>query len=61
MLTNPIIIFGSSRSFGKTREAVQTIIGDNNIPIVDLATLDISIYDYEHRNQNDDFILSSRL
>jgi len=55
-MTNPIIIFGSSRSFGETRAAVDTIIGNNKIPLIDLLTLDISMYDYEHRNKNDDFI-----
>jgi len=55
-MTNPIIIFGSSRSFGETREAIETIIVDNKIPLIDLLTLNISMYDYEHRNKNDDFI-----
>ena len=55
-MTNPIIIFGSSRSFGETRKAVETIIDNNQIPLVDLLTLNIGIYDYEHSNKNDDFI-----
>ncbi len=55
-MTNPIIILGSSRSHGETRKAVDLIIGTNQIPIIDLKTLNISIYDYEHQNKNDDFI-----
>jgi hypothetical protein len=55
-MTNPIIILGSSRSQGETRKAVDLIIGTNQIPIIDLKTLNISIYDYEHQNKNDDFI-----
>lgn len=55
-MTNPIIILGSSRSFGETRKAVEQIIGTtSNIPVVDLNTLKISPYDYEHKNQDDDY------
>ncbi|MFK7967768.1 MAG: flavodoxin family protein [Rickettsiaceae bacterium] len=55
-MTNPIIIIGSSRSHGETRKAVDLIVGSHNIPTIDLKTLNISIYDYEHQNKNDDFI-----
>jgi multimeric flavodoxin WrbA len=51
-----IIIFGSSRSFGNTRKAVNDIIAQTNIDLVDLNTLDIAPFDYEHRNISDDFI-----
>ncbi len=51
-----IIIFGSSRSFGNTRKTVNDVIGQANIELVDLNNLDITPYDYEHRNQSDDFI-----
>jgi hypothetical protein len=40
-MTNPIIILGSSRSHGETRKAVDLIIGTNQIPIIDLKTLNI--------------------
>ena len=55
-MTNPIIILGSSRTFGKTRKVIDSIIGNNKIPIIDLKSLDISIYDYDHYNKDDDFI-----
>ncbi len=55
-MTNPIIIVGSSRSSGNTRKAVDLIIGNSSIPIIDLKTLNISIYDYEHQNKDDDFL-----
>lgn len=56
-MNNPIIIFGSSRSNGETSKVVKEIIGSNSaIPLIDLSTLDISPYDYEHRNKNDDYI-----
>ena len=51
-----IIIFGSSRSFGNTRKTVNDIIGQANVELVDLNNLDITPYDYEHRNLSDDFI-----
>lgn len=55
-MTNPIIILGSSRSHGETRKAVDLIVGTNQIPTIDLKTLNISIYDYEHQNKDDDFM-----
>lgn len=55
-MTNPIIIFGSSQSLGRTRKAIDQIVGQKEIPLVDLNTLKISPYDYEHKNQNDDYL-----
>ena len=40
-MTNPIIILGSSRTFGETRKVIDSIIGNNKIPIIDLKSLDI--------------------
>jgi multimeric flavodoxin WrbA len=51
-----IIILGSSRSNGNTRKAIDTVIGNAAIPVVDLLPLNINGYDYEHSNQDDDFI-----
>lgn len=53
---NPIIIFGSARSDGKTLKAIKAVIKDQPIPIVDLRELSISHYDYNYENRNDDFI-----
>lgn len=56
-MVNPIIIFGSSRSSGETWKAVQAIVdGKDDIPIIDLSTLQISHFDYEQRNQGDDYL-----
>lgn len=55
-MTHPIIILGSSRSFGNTRKAVMEILDGKDFPIVDLHTLDIKPYDYEYRNKEDDFM-----
>lgn len=53
---NKIIIFGSSRRFGNTRKVINDILGQSQIELIDLNTLKISPFDYEHRNSNDDFI-----
>jgi multimeric flavodoxin WrbA/RimJ/RimL family protein N-acetyltransferase len=54
--TNPIIIFGSSRSDGHTLKAIKTVIQEIPIPIVDLRDLNIAQYDYTYANAKDDFI-----
>ncbi|MFZ0565396.1 MAG: NAD(P)H-dependent oxidoreductase [Chlamydiales bacterium] len=56
MGSNPIIILGSSRSKGDTHTAVQMIVREIPVPIIDLNKLNISYYDYDNRNRNDDFI-----
>jgi len=53
---NTIIILGSSRSDGDTRKLVNHIVTQTGWEIIDLNTIDMSYFDYEHRNQNDDFI-----
>lgn len=55
-MNNPIVILGSSRSDGDTRQAVDKIIGKRDIPVVDLNALSISPYDYTHNNKNDDYL-----
>jgi multimeric flavodoxin WrbA len=56
MINNPIIVLGSSRSYGETRAAVEMILGGSFLPIVDLKNLNITPYDYDHKNQNDDYL-----
>ena len=51
-----IIVFGSSRSNGNTRSAVEKVVGDKSIELLDLSDFDITPFDYEHRNSGDDFI-----
>lgn len=51
-----VIIFGSSRSFGNTRKVVDDILDSAGIELCDLNNFNISPFDYEHRNQSDDFI-----
>lgn len=53
---NKIIVFGSSRSFGNTKHAIDEIVGQAAIKLIDLNALKISPFDYEHHNKDDDFI-----
>lgn len=57
MQNKAVIIFGSSRSNGDTFKAIQTAFGNPiEIPMVDLNDINMSYYDYEHLNSNDDFL-----
>ena len=51
-----IIIFGSSRSQGDTRKVVDYCLDQLDFEFVDLNEYQISYYDYEHRNKDDDFM-----
>lgn len=53
---NPIIIFGSSRNRGNTWEAIQMILQNQVVPIINLNNLNISAFDYQYKNQEDDFL-----
>ncbi|MCH9753339.1 MAG: NAD(P)H-dependent oxidoreductase [Alphaproteobacteria bacterium] len=52
----PIIIFGSSRDRGDTWNAIQKVIGEKKVPIVNLNDIKISNFDYDWKNADDDFI-----
>ncbi len=52
-----VIILGSSNNCGHTKLLTDTIINQNPcIDIINLNDYDISYYDYEHKNINDDFL-----
>lgn len=51
-----VVIFGSSRSKGATRDYVDQILSPFEAEVIDLNDHDISYYDYENKNQDDDFI-----
>lgn len=50
-----VIILGSANSDGETRKIVSFIGDKTNYPIIDLKTKNISGFDYEFKNRNDDF------
>ena len=51
-----IIIQGSSRSDGNTNKIVNHLMNEIACDFVDLAQKDIGHYDYEYKNQDDDFV-----
>lgn len=52
----PAVIFGSSRRFGNTRQVIDELFVHANIPLFDLSDFNMSPFDYEQNNRNDDFI-----
>lgn len=52
----PLIILGSARSDGNTRQAVEYLKALHDCELLDLNDWDFSYYDYQHRNREDDFI-----
>lgn len=55
-LTDATVLLGSSRSDGNTRQVVDRVLGGRDVEVVDLARLDIGLYDYGHANAEDDFL-----
>ncbi len=51
-----IAIMASSRRNGNTGKLIDWIADDLGIEVIDLATKNISSYDYKHRNIDDDFL-----
>ena len=54
--SNFIIIQGSSNSNGNTRKVVEYLLTQKEGQFVDLNTKQISYFDYEHKNVEDDFL-----
>jgi multimeric flavodoxin WrbA len=50
-----IALFSSSRRNGNTGQFIDRIARELDIEVIDLAKVQISAYDYEHRNRLDDF------
>lgn len=51
-----VIIVGSSRSKGNTTKIADEIAARFQIDVINLSDYDISYYDYESRNREDDFL-----
>ncbi len=57
-----IVVFASARRDGNTGKFIDWIANELEIEIIDLSEMNISPYDYEHKNLDDDFIpLMNRL
>ena len=51
-----VAIFASSRRNGNTGKLTDWIASELGIEVIDISEKKISLYDYEHKNINDDFI-----
>jgi multimeric flavodoxin WrbA len=54
-MLSSIALLSSSRRLGHTGQLIDRIALELNIEVVDLTSLRISPYDYDHLNRNDDF------
>jgi multimeric flavodoxin WrbA len=54
-MSTAIALFSSSRRNGNTGKFLARIASNLKLEVVDLATVRMSAYDYEHGNRNDDF------
>lgn len=59
-ITENLIIWGSSRANGETFSSVQALNKTINANCFDLTKSDMSYYDYDHKNQSDDFLTISQ-
>ena len=55
-MSNSVIIVGSSRIKGNTTKIVYEVAKKYDIDVINLSDYNISYYDYESKNRNDDFI-----
>jgi len=55
-LSDTIAVFASARRNGNTGKFIDWIAEELGIEVVDLAGKNISPYDYDHRNIDDDFL-----
>lgn len=55
-MNKTIAIFASARRNGNTGKFIDWIASELNVDVIDLSEKNISAYDYEHKNIDDDFI-----
>lgn len=55
-MNKTVIIQASSRSKGDTFKIVNHIVSNHDFAIIDLNTKNIKNYDYDYKNQDDDFL-----
>ena len=56
MGSKKVIILGSARKNGNTTKIVDEIAKESGIDVIDLSDYNISHYDYESKNREDDFL-----
>ena len=55
-MNNTIAIFSSARANGNTEKLLNSLVLNTDIDIINLSDYSFSEYDYEYRNQDDDFL-----
>lgn len=55
-MNTKVIIQASSKSYGNTYKIVSELNKNNDFDFIDLATKDINHFDYEFKNEHDDFL-----
>jgi len=55
-MTDTVAIIASARTHGNTRKLIDWISHELAIDVIDLSEKNISPYDYDHNNLNDDFM-----
>jgi multimeric flavodoxin WrbA len=55
-MSNTVAVFASARANGNTKKLIEWISNELGTHVIDLSEKNISPYDYEHKNLNDDFI-----
>ena len=53
---NIAVVLGTSNSDGNTRCIVDAFIAESNAKLFNLSDYQISFFDYQHNNQQDDFL-----
>ena len=56
MENKAVIILGSSRKNGNTTKIVDEVSKEHGIEVINLSDFNISYYDYESKNKEDDFL-----
>lgn len=55
-MTETIAIFASARRNGNTGKFIDWIASELNIDVIDLSKKNITAFDYDHKNIDDDFL-----
>lgn len=55
-MNNTVAIFSSARANGNTKKLLNSVTLNTNIDIIDLSDYNFSDYDYDYKNQDDDFL-----
>ena len=53
---NSLVIFGSARSEGNTKKALEAVLGERNVEVVNLLDKQVAYYSYERPQEDDDFL-----